>query len=202
MKQTGKQVDKRTAILEAATHLFLSNGLSDTSMDAVAERANVSKQTIYSHFQNKENLFMELMNDMCTNSECPMSNADTFNASPKEVLTTVGNSFLSMITSQQGSALFRFVIAESSRSPKIAEIFYQNGPQKNYVRLAEYFETLNKEGSFNIQDPQQASINFFSMIQGKNHLKSLLNMPAPTDNEIQQHVRNTVSFFIKSYQNN
>ena len=37
----------RLAILEAAAELLLARGLSEVSMDAVAERAGVSKATIY-----------------------------------------------------------------------------------------------------------------------------------------------------------
>jgi TetR/AcrR family transcriptional repressor of mexJK operon len=37
----------RTAILDAATELLLEQGLETVSMDEVAERAGVSKATIY-----------------------------------------------------------------------------------------------------------------------------------------------------------
>ena len=47
---------KRCAILEAAAEEFQANGFEGTSMDRVAERAGVSKRTIYNHFENKEAL--------------------------------------------------------------------------------------------------------------------------------------------------
>ena len=52
-----KDMAKRQAILEAAKILFLSNGYANTSMDAVALEAGVSKLTVYSHFTDKETLF-------------------------------------------------------------------------------------------------------------------------------------------------
>ena len=52
-----KSEAKAEAILHAASELFLSQGFQGTSMDAVAKRAGVSKQTVYSHFANKEELF-------------------------------------------------------------------------------------------------------------------------------------------------
>ena len=48
---------KRQSILEAAAGLFLEHGFSQTSMDLVANTAGVSKQTVYSHFNNKDALF-------------------------------------------------------------------------------------------------------------------------------------------------
>src|SRR5438874_1011894 len=41
-------------ILEAATTLFLRRGYLGTSMDEIAALASVSKQTLYTHFADKE----------------------------------------------------------------------------------------------------------------------------------------------------
>jgi TetR/AcrR family transcriptional repressor of mexJK operon len=52
-----KDLAKRQAILDAAKTLFLTKGYANTSMDAVATQAGVSKLTVYSHFNDKETLF-------------------------------------------------------------------------------------------------------------------------------------------------
>lgn len=43
----------RLAILDAAHELFLANGYAGTSIEAIAERARVSRQTIYDAFGDK-----------------------------------------------------------------------------------------------------------------------------------------------------
>lgn len=48
---------KRGSILDAAVELFLELGFDQTSMDAVAARAGVSKTTVYAHFGDKLELF-------------------------------------------------------------------------------------------------------------------------------------------------
>ncbi|MFC4335932.1 TetR/AcrR family transcriptional regulator [Salininema proteolyticum] len=48
---------KRAAVLDAAEALFVSDGYEVTSVDAIAERAGVSKRTVYDHFGDKQNLF-------------------------------------------------------------------------------------------------------------------------------------------------
>ena len=55
---------KRKTILEAATDLFLRNGYLGTSMDEVAQRADVSKQTVYAQFASKEALFVAMVGAM------------------------------------------------------------------------------------------------------------------------------------------
>src|ERR1700746_2294356 len=44
---------KLEAILDAAYDLFLDRGIAATTMDLVAERAGVSKMTVYANFQDK-----------------------------------------------------------------------------------------------------------------------------------------------------
>jgi AcrR family transcriptional regulator len=51
----------RMAILEAASELLLARGLSAVSMDAVAERAGVSKATIYRWWPTKETLALDAL---------------------------------------------------------------------------------------------------------------------------------------------
>jgi len=51
----------RKAILGAAAELLLARGLSEVSMDAVAERAGVSKATIYRWWPTKESLALDAL---------------------------------------------------------------------------------------------------------------------------------------------
>jgi TetR/AcrR family transcriptional repressor of mexJK operon len=44
---------KREAIMAAASALFFERGITATTMDSVADRAAVSKMTVYAHFADK-----------------------------------------------------------------------------------------------------------------------------------------------------
>lgn len=48
---------KHLDILEAARAEFLERGFDNVSMDAIADRASVSKRTVYNHFESKDALF-------------------------------------------------------------------------------------------------------------------------------------------------
>jgi len=48
----------RQSILKASRRLFSKNGYEETSMDEVAEKAEVSRATLYNYFPNKESLLM------------------------------------------------------------------------------------------------------------------------------------------------
>lgn len=51
---------KRRLILEEACHLFYAHGYEGTTLDAVAERLNVTKPFIYSYYRNKAEILREI----------------------------------------------------------------------------------------------------------------------------------------------
>ena len=55
---------KREDILRAAMCAFREQGVQATSMDKLAEMANVSKRTVYNHFDSKETLVFCLLQEM------------------------------------------------------------------------------------------------------------------------------------------
>jgi AcrR family transcriptional regulator len=52
----GRKLRTRTALIDAAATLFAEHGYENTSLEAIAERAEVHVQTLYRHFPNKETL--------------------------------------------------------------------------------------------------------------------------------------------------
>ena len=48
-----RDLNKLQAILDAASSLFLERGIPATTIESVAERASVSKMTVYGHFPDK-----------------------------------------------------------------------------------------------------------------------------------------------------
>jgi AcrR family transcriptional regulator len=53
--------DRREAILDAARGAFAESGYHETSLEAVAERAGVSKALLYEHFRSKRELFVAML---------------------------------------------------------------------------------------------------------------------------------------------
>ncbi len=69
MKQTRDTSKKRKAIFEGAIAVFTEMGYKEASMDRIAEVAGVSKNTIYNHFQSKENLFHSIISDFLSGQQ-------------------------------------------------------------------------------------------------------------------------------------
>jgi AcrR family transcriptional regulator len=54
---------KHDAIAAAALVLFARDGYERTSVDAIAAEAGASKRTVYSHYGDKENLFLLVLSE-------------------------------------------------------------------------------------------------------------------------------------------
>ncbi|MFZ6046254.1 TetR family transcriptional regulator [Pseudomonas sp. CR3202] len=65
MRRTKEEAEKtRGAILVAAEHLFLENGVAHTSLEQIARAAGVTRGAVYWHFQNKAHLFNEMLSQV------------------------------------------------------------------------------------------------------------------------------------------
>jgi AcrR family transcriptional regulator len=52
---------RRAQLLDAAQHVFVTNGYHAAAMDDIAERAGVSKPVLYQHFPGKLELYLALL---------------------------------------------------------------------------------------------------------------------------------------------
>ncbi|MEH0023044.1 MAG: TetR/AcrR family transcriptional regulator [Desulfobacter sp.] len=57
-------MSKRNAILAAATRLFSRNGFKETSMSDLSRMTGAAGGTIFHHFKNKEDLFLNILKDV------------------------------------------------------------------------------------------------------------------------------------------
>src|SRR5579864_4561181 len=80
----GSEVARRRALLDAAEKLFMEQGFGDSSLDAIAKAAGISKKTIYCFFETKEELFEAVMKDHIDRSPLPMLDENLADAASVE----------------------------------------------------------------------------------------------------------------------
>lgn len=157
--------NKREQILQGAMRIFLHHGYATTSMDRVAAEAGVSKQTIYSHFQDKEGLFRALIERVTIRRLQAeyQSESELFQGEPVAVLTKLANSILRRIEDPEYIALIRLVIAESGRFPELAQLYSNTVVQYGFRNLSAYFQS---HPELNIPDPEATTRIFMGTIIG------------------------------------
>ena len=115
---------KVEAILQGAMQEFLTHGFAGTTMDRVTAAAGVSKATVYSYFQDKEKLFLALIERAIASHRSGLDrlNSEFFQRDSTEVLTDLANNFLDRISDKPESLdLIRLTMAESKRFPMLAK---------------------------------------------------------------------------------
>lgn len=154
---------KREQILQGAMRIFLHHGYATTSMDRIAAEAGVSKQTIYSHFQDKEGLFRALIERVTIRRLQAeyQSESELFQGKPVAVLSKLANSILHRMDDPEYIAFIRLVIAESGRFPELAQLYSNTVVQYGYHNLSAYFQS---HPELNIPDPEATTRIFMGTI--------------------------------------
>lgn len=191
---------KRAAMLKAATKLFLENGYSATSMDAVADEAGVTKQTVYTHFHDKEVLFTTMLTELCSSyvpiKYIPKGPKKSFEAK----LYDIGLGYINLVSGKQGLSATRLIMAEAPKRPKLAEMFYNSSTERMTLWLTDFLEQQNKAGITHIPNCKSAASYFFSLLKGRYHLRmSLCIKPPPTEAEKIAHLKENVKIFMHLY---
>ncbi len=191
---------KHESILKAATKLFLKNGYSSTSMDAIADAARVTKQTVYAHYKSKDILFTHMVANLC-DRHTPTANFLKDEEKPVEdALYQIGLGFLNMITSAEGLAATRLVIAEAGKHPKLAQRYYEDGTLRMVAMLAKFLDMQKSRKRLGIADTKSAASYFFALLKGQCHIRMILGIrPASAAKDKEAHVRETVRIFMKIY---
>ena len=185
----------------AAGDHFLLKGFEGASMDAIADAAGVSKLTIYNHFKNKDVLFKEVIISECDKHEYnPELLQHLVKQSPKTALTAIARSFLGLVLEPKVVEMYRVIISEAAKRPKISQLFYEAGPERMIQGFAKLLQEFCKQKRLKIADPHRATHHFFLLVKGELHMRALLNIPPePTKKERELHIRDVVNLFVKTY---
>ncbi|MGE8435189.1 MAG: TetR/AcrR family transcriptional regulator [Pseudomonas palmensis] len=195
-----KDLAKRQAILEAAKALFLTHGYANTSMDAVANAAGVSKLTVYSHFNDKETLFSSAIVATCTAQLPELFFELTEGTSVEQVLLNIGRGFQALINSDQSVKLSRLIMALGTQDPKLSQIFFEAGPLRVLREMEALLQCVDQHGLLRIEQPARAAEHFFCLLKGAPNYRLLLGYSPALDAEAAEaHVQDVVAVFLRAY---
>ena len=194
---------KRDSIVAAATELFLERGFGEVSMDTIAAKADVSKRTVYSHFENKEQLFEGIMCDVCAcrNVETELfTDGQTTNLPVDQFLTKFGHEFLGAMISKESIALYRAIVCQSERFPEVGRNFFEFGPEIGIRNLAGYLGCQSEAGAVSVEDPVQAAKQFLSMLAMVMLMELSVGVrDSYSADELDSQVTGTVETFMKAF---
>jgi TetR/AcrR family transcriptional repressor of mexJK operon len=190
--------------MEAATSVFLRYGYLGSSMDEIAARAAVSKQTVYKHFPDKGHLFVEIVVATVDQASDPVYDEVLHLRDSGDIeadLRDLARRQLAIVMRPRLLQLRRLVIAEAGRFPELGRTFYERGAGRMMEALAATFERLAQRGVLQLDDPVLAASHFNWLIMSAPMNEAmLLGRDGPPDPPaLARYVDGGVRAFLAAY---
>jgi TetR/AcrR family transcriptional repressor of mexJK operon len=190
--------EKRQQIMSAAIELFTLNGFEGTSVDDIAAAAGVSKQTVYSHYGSKENLFGLAISTKCKESGIGYDDLDP-EEPPERMLPEVARRFLKLITSREATRVHAVCTGSVETHPELGRIYFEQGPVQTAEAVAAYLAAQDLAGTLRIENPLHAAWQFLCMLKAEEQLRTQFNIGRMDPAENQAYVDSAVAMFLRAY---
>lgn len=177
MSRVAGQIDeaKTEAILEAASDLFAEKGAM-VSMEQIARRAGVARQTLYNRFPSKVEIGRALASRRSDAISAPLRSG----GDPETVLTALASGMLEKICGSNAKASMRGVALMSPHAPDVTQAIYHAGPAEGLRRLSAWLAEQHRQGLIATPDPDAAAEMFSGMVLGHGHLRGILGVTQPS----------------------
>ncbi|MFI0898123.1 TetR/AcrR family transcriptional regulator [Streptomyces sp. NPDC020983] len=154
-------------ILAAAKELFLAGGYDHVTLEHVAERAGLSRQTVYNRFGSKEAVFRETVRHHWSAFAGPDRRfvEHVAGASAEEVLRGFARSLQRFAAETDQIRFARLVVTESGRLPWIADEFHRLGKGPVVAAFAAALDDLVRGGRLRCPDTYLAARQFMGLVQ-------------------------------------
>ena len=137
----------RDRIVQSAIECFSEYGFDRSRMDDIAQRADLSKGTLYLYFKSKEDLFYAICEN---NLKVIKEQLSRIFATRKENLLYDVEQFydnLQNLEKKGDEKVFFEIVAESARNPKLQKILYEQRT-KIFDVVKEYLDLQVQKGFF------------------------------------------------------
>jgi TetR/AcrR family transcriptional repressor of mexJK operon len=184
----------RERVLRAATSSFLAHGYR-SSVDHIARRAGVAKQTVYHHFPSKDELFKEVARGLAKHVLVELE------SEPRELRTALvrfAQAYRKRALGAQGIATFRALVPEVPRFRALARAMYAGSAGVLVERIAEILAKAMDAGELRRDDPVLAAELLLGMLIGQDRVKRLFGVAAAGESDARRAER-IVECFLRAY---
>ena len=168
----------------AASEMFLAEGFDRASLDQIAQRAGVSKQTIYSHFADKEALFKAICSELTEKLTIPLRQPAAL-GDLRSTLIRLGEDTLAMMLHPASLDLHRLVTSASIRFPELGHAAYEAGAMRMIDDLSALLIQRSQIGDglarpIGAARAQVLAEQFVGMLRGFHQVRGLLGVKPAT----------------------
>lgn len=187
-------------IVDAACELFEELGFHAATLDKVAQRAKISKLSIYKHFENKEALFGAAFAARCQQL-VPQKLFEDVDGSAEDQLMAAGSSLLRTLLRPEVRNVEAMVMADTPNQKSLSKLHYEAGPAHIIAQIEGLLRQLHAKALLNVSDPLQSARLFAALFKGSDLLVIACfdEARAEDDNEVETYCRSAVTMFIAAH---
>lgn len=185
--------DTRGRLISAASEAFFADGYR-ASMDDIAMRAGVAKQTLYNHFKSKDVLFGEVVR---ASTQRILLSLDGEPGDLRTTLMRFARAYRATVLSEEGIAMYRTMMAESARFPVLASAVYAVGPAQTIRQLAGLLDKAMQAGQLRKDIPEFAAEMLMAMLTGLERTRALFGIDQATTDKAK--IERVVDCFLRAY---
>jgi AcrR family transcriptional regulator len=190
---------KRAEILTEARATFHELGYGGTTMDLVAARCRISKQTLYRLFSSKTELFMAIIAkhraSMLALPRDPKENLPLDEALEKIFMINIDEA-----AERDREAFIHLIMSEAQQFPEIAALLRTHGVEQSRQMLTDWLSLQQQRGLIAIADAASGARMLMNMIFG-----AMISHPGkpndwPNRETRLQHLRQCIAIFVAGVQ--
>ena len=188
---------KRVSILTAATQVFIAEGYDNAGMDRIAEAAGASKRTVYNHFQSKDELFAEVLNQFMNEAFALKQIAYAPQAPLADQLGKFADAKMAVAENPTWLGLMKVTTGVFLRNPQWAREIMAKVVEKEDSLVA-WLNAAVADGRLSVADPVLAANAFWAMIGGAFFWPAVFNTPMD-ENEAVPMKEALIDMFLTKY---
>ncbi|HTT20867.1 MAG TPA: TetR/AcrR family transcriptional regulator [Candidatus Sulfotelmatobacter sp.] len=187
-------------LLDVAAEVFLEKGFEGASVGEIVRRANASKQTLYSRYPTKAELFSAVMKRRSEAGFAILTDVGHSEKPLRDVLETYANILVFPLTDRDTLRFLRAIITTAETFPELAKSFWDMGPKRVYEMVPELLLDRMNKGELRKGDSAEAGHMFISMCTGRFWSQGLFGVrPRVTKAEVDEYVQSVVQSFLTIY---
>lgn len=155
----------RQRLLRTALDAFLRRGYEGASINAIAQRSAISRDTIYRQYGSKEELFRAATGYGLARLAEHLRMAVATRGSVDEVLLRVAIEINSDMSAPEAVPVLRLIIAEAHRFPDVAHRMFEDS-RVSLAPLVHYLERQRALGALEIEDGFEAAFMLSTLAFG------------------------------------
>ncbi len=188
---------KKKQIINAAITEFQEKGYSGASMDRISERAQVSKRTVYNHFDSKDALFRAINQRLADQINAALEFTFDPDQPIRDALVALGWTQGDLIVQPDFIRLARLITSETIRNPDLASDM--SSRINKFSIYQEFMKAATVAGQLTVTDPDSAAAQFLGLIKSRSYYPALNYGTLCTKEAMAAIIEDAVDMFLARY---